>query len=439
MSLYSFSMLISSLFAFFTGLFVYFKNRYALINKIFLFLNFLLSIWVFGCFMESIVQSQEAALLWDIILYIGPILYIPTYLFFVYIALGIKKIKIIWLSYLLFSIFLLFNIIFPLRKFFILDVVKKYPFRFIAIPNFIWYIFFILFCCYAFYAFFLYLKNLTLSSGTQKLRVKYFFISYIVMAAAGLMYFLLLFNIKSPAIDPYLLILYNTITAYAIIKHRVMDIRVAVTKATLFIVVYFFILALPFYFGYLTKSWLITGLSMFMFAIIAPFIYNLLYRQTETILFKQQKKYQEGLRELSKKVLRIRDLNNLLSTIIDEVYKAVRPEFIALYTKVDNSYKLNNNYIPKDYPFQKEFPLNHILIETLNIQKIPLLVESIYPSNFLFETLSIPFFTENTLYAFLIIGPKPKKAYYLTSDLIIFDILSSQVSLALENCIFWED
>ena len=40
---------------------------------------------------------------------------------------------------------------------------------------------------------------------------------------------------------------------------------------------------------------------------------------------------------------------------------------------------------------------------------------------------------EGGLFGFLLVGPKPKKTLYAESDLIAFDILSSQVSLALEN------
>ncbi|MCM8787475.1 MAG: HAMP domain-containing histidine kinase, partial [Candidatus Omnitrophica bacterium] len=71
-------------------------------------------------------------------------------------------------------------------------------------------------------------------------------------------------------------------------------------------------------------------------------------------------------------------------------------------------------------------------------QRETLFVDEINLPKLSTEIIAIPFFVTDRLESFLILGPKPKNARYLDTDLTTFDILSSQISLALENCIYWQ-
>ena len=99
-------------------------------------------------------------------------------------------------------------------------------------------------------------------------------------------------------IYPYsnlLLAFYPFIIAYAIIKYRLMDIKVAITRVGVFLVVYPLTLGLPFYLGYQTKSWVLTTSFAAFFGALGPLIYRLLRRKAEDFLLAQQRHYQHVL------------------------------------------------------------------------------------------------------------------------------------------------
>jgi signal transduction histidine kinase len=94
---------------------------------------------------------------------------------------------------------------------------------------------------------------------------------------------------------------------------------------------------------------------------------------------------------------------------------------------------LSRHYLPKDYHFARQISSDSQLITMLSKNKRPMLAESAGYSNLPLETLIVPFFSESELFGFLVLGQKSSKMMYSDSDFVTFDILSSQVSLALEN------
>ena len=67
---------------------------------------------------------------------------------------------------------------------------------------------------------------------------------------------------------------------YAIIKYRLMDIRVAVTRFGIFIVVYTLVLGIPFWIGYKYHLWHYATVLMAVLATIGPFIYITLEKRS---------------------------------------------------------------------------------------------------------------------------------------------------------------
>ncbi|MDB4349779.1 ATP-binding protein [Omnitrophica bacterium] len=216
------------------GIFVYLKNRKGIINRHFVFLTLVLSTWVLGCFMESFVKTKESALFWDRILYTGVALLPPFYIKFIYSFLNKKAIKSLNICWLVSAIFLFFNFASPLRHYLIVDVIKKYTFRFIGIPGFLWYlitIYVIWSCMVGIILSFLEYKK---SFGSRRTQMKYFTIGQVVLSTGGTMYFLLLLNVVTPPIDNLLVVVYSTIMAYAIVRHQLMGIEVIIKKTLVY-------------------------------------------------------------------------------------------------------------------------------------------------------------------------------------------------------------
>ena len=73
---------------------------------------------------------------------------------------------------------------------------------------------------------------------------------------------------------------------YAIVKYRLMDIRVVISNTAIFIGVYAFVLGIPFIVGYKYQQWQISTWSMLILATSGPVIFGFLRRQAEDHYYK---------------------------------------------------------------------------------------------------------------------------------------------------------
>jgi signal transduction histidine kinase len=252
------------------------------------------------------------------------------------------------------------------------------------------------------------------------------------------------FNINFPPYLTILIAIHVPLTAYAIIKHHLLDINIALTRAGIFIFVYLFVLGIPFILGYRYGLWRVATWFMLFLATLGPFIYTYLRRRAEDIILKDQRRYQQALIELSKNMGRIRDLDKLLRTIVLTVVDTVKASFAAIYLKSDEhkNYQLRHCFPKEARPrFQEFVSLDYSLVQLLNQRKRPLLYEEIGQLDKveLGQGLAIPCFFEDGLLGFLVLGPKPNNRMYAQDDMLIFETLSYATALAIENSQFWKE
>ncbi len=112
MNIYSISLLLAWIPNLLIGIFVFSKNPRNRLNQSFLFLTSVLTLWLLGCYGETISTSTTAALNWDKILYTGVCLYPLFYLNFLSEILQLKiDRKLFKFVALICFTFLLFNYI----------------------------------------------------------------------------------------------------------------------------------------------------------------------------------------------------------------------------------------------------------------------------------------------------------------------------------------
>jgi len=151
------------------------------------------------------------------------------------------------------------------------------------------------------------------------------------MLLAGSFYFLLVLRSYTPPIDNLLMVVFASIIAYAIIKYHLMDIRVAITRAGIFLVLYTLVLGLPFYVGYKTHSWVLSASIAFILATIGPAIYRLLQKKAENLLLAKQRRYQHLLLTAARGMSQEHNLEHLLKLIVYIIRRVVNINFSALY------------------------------------------------------------------------------------------------------------
>jgi signal transduction histidine kinase len=285
--------------------------------------------------------------------------------------------------------------------------------------------------------------------GTQRMQIYYVLSGISISALIGLTVNLILTQlfvlpVLFSRMGIYGLIALPAVTTYAILKYHLMDIKVFLTRAGIFVFVYALVLGVPFWLGYTTKSWFPATVFAVLLATVGPFIFMYLRRRAENLLLKDQRRYQRALRELSKTMTRIRDLDQLLKVIVLKVVDTIKVSFAGVYLKDEEyrSYRLKHYYPQSEKALFQEFiPLDSSLIKSLYHQKRPLTPEEIGHQDNLFldSGLVIPCFMEDDLIGFLIMSEKPNNQIYTPDDLLVFETLSYSTSLAIENCRFWKE
>lgn len=464
MSFYALSALINGIASSALGLFVYFRNRKGIVNRCYGLTTVTIAIWSYGYFFWQISTQENQALFWCRAFMIGAIFIPPTYLHFVLALLNIYKQKkrLINSLYILAFVFLIFNFT-PL---FIRGVSPRPLFRFWPDAGNMYVFFLIFYSLCITYALAKMFKEQRRNTGIKRIQIKYVILGALLGFSGGATNFPLWYHIYVPPIGNILVSFGIAVMAYAILRYRLMDITVAITRTGIFIAVYALVLGLPFAAAVGFKGWLmdIFGLNwwaaplilMALLATAGPFIYIYIDRKAEAKLLKEQKRYQDTLKQASVGMTRVRNLRRLLDLIAHIVTKTVRISYAAiyLYDKEADEYILQVSRDKGRIALPNLTPDN-TLIAWLMREREPLVYEEVRRKSedindtaykqleenmcLLYASVIIPSFLENRFIGFFVLGEKASGQIYTPEDLDVFEILASQAALAIENAQFYEE
>lgn len=445
------------------GIFVFLKNRKALPNITYAIFCFFISFWSYSYFLWQISKTSKDAFFWCQMLMLGAIFIPAAYFHFITTVLNRyseKRMKqLVYFAYLLAGIFLIFNF----TSLMIIDIRPRLKFPFWPTAGPIYKYFLIYFAIFAIYGCYLLLKEARKTSGTKRNQFIYIFVGSVLGYIGGATNFPLWYDIEIYPVGNILSSIYVALVGYAIIRYRLMNISVAITRTGLFVVVYTLVLGLPFIFtlwampwliGIIGANWWIVPLAlMAALATAGPFAYIYLEKRAEAILLREQRRYQETLKQAAVGMTRIRNLDKLLNLIVHIVTRTVRIAHsgIYLFDSEKEQYQLAASRNLKD----RQLPIldsKSPLITWIKNQRKPLIYEEVKQMasderNHLFRetaaqmqalaaSVIIPSFLEDRLLGFLILGDKRSRAIYTQEDLDIFWVLATQAALAIENALF---
>jgi len=464
---------ISSIFVLFANLFMGIitllksKNR---ASKIFCIFTFSIVIWAFGSYKFSTTSDKDIALFWWQVAYTGPIFAPILFLSFILRFLALRKKWLIIFLYIAGFVILFFNW-YGKSKYFLGDLSlvfnQFYCIDWIKSKNVLWLMFYFLFCWLVLlYAFILLIRAYKSSKDNFRNQLKYFILGATISWFGTQPLYLMAFRLNIYPYSNFLLGVYPFIISYAILKYRLLDIKVAITRTGIFIAIYSIVLGLPFVLATTLKVWIVDllGPSWWMapfgllaaLATIGPFIYIFVSRRAEEKLFKEQKRYQDTLKHASIGMTRIRELKRLLSLIAHIVTKVVKISYVAiyLYNEDTDEYILQVN---RDHQrtFLQKLKADNPLISWIMLKREPVVYEEIKhqmeDSNdfthkllegnmkLLAASVLIPIFLEDRFMGFVVLGDKVSGQIYTPEDLNVFQVLASQAALAIENAQFYEE
>ncbi len=444
------------------SLFIFLKGPKTKANKIWSVFTCSVAIYGFGAYMVSLTQDAQAAFFWWQVAYIG-IIFIPVlFVHFTCAYLNIKQpfLKIIYL--ITFALWLL-NILRP--RLFLGDVTLFFAdskiFKagyWVYPPGPLLYFFIIfLFIGMIIWAYLVLIKRYKQTLGLKRQQFKYFLFASALGFSGGATAYLPCFNIRIYPVFNITVALYPLIMAYAIMKYRLMDITVAITRTGIFVAVYTLVLGIPFLIANGFKNlWMLPLGLMAALATLGPFLYIYLERKAERRLLYEQRRYQETLRQAAREMARIHSLKKLLSLIVHTVTKTVRISHSAIYLFDAKSEEFllqasRNLKTSQIVSINKENPL----IICLKEQREPLVFEEINQKaqenserifkaleaqmRFLNAAVIVPGFLDERLIGILILGDKRLDKFYSTEDLNTFSLLANQAALAIENASLYEN
>jgi signal transduction histidine kinase len=441
-----------------TLLFAKGKNR---ISVLFAGVAISLGVWSVApsYFFSFPTHEYDLAFLWCQIGFIGAIFIPIFYAHFVFEYVNYKNNLLIILSYAVGVFFVVINIWFP--ELFLSDmryVLQGFYWHdWIANKNISFVLFlFLLYFVLLGYSFVLLIRFYRKSVGFIRNQAKYLIVGSALGWIGGELqytpnfyldiYFgeglklLLLAAMFCTAIYPFII-------TYAILKYRLMDVRIAITRAGIFLTLYTAILGVPFYIGYRTNSWILSTTTAVILATGGPLIYRILQRKAENILLSEQRRYQKILMQASEGMIKEHNLHKLLKLTVFILQRSVKIEYAAIFLndKEDKSYRLMSMRDYMSRHFELSFGYDHPLIQYIISQKDPFSYDEL-PNEVKYSippgikiNLIVPAFMQSGLLGFLMLGDKLNQSMYSEDDVRVFRTLSNQAALAVENCMFMEE
>jgi len=443
--------LLSAFFVILLGLIVFIKKKRTKINFLFFFSSFFIFIWLFGTFMMLISTTEKYVFFWDKFIYIG-VIFIPSSLYYFvtsFLNIEKEKKKIIFFGYLLSFIFLFFNIF---SKFFINEI-YYYSWGTHSKAQIIHHFFLIFFIFYIILIF----KNLfqfyKKFKGIKKEQIKYFFVAFIFLFLGSLA-FLPAYGINVYPIVYIAGLIFVVILFYAIVKHRLMDIKFILRRSSVYIssviTITFLAIAVKYfiikYFSqfYEWTDILILVASVSIFVPIKNYYYKLANKYFFTSLYNSN----EVISSIGNKLQSTLDIYKIYNYIYEEFDKSFHINAFGFlkYDKKTDSYvvKYNKNF---SINLNQKFKNNKLLDIKYSSKNEILALDEIKNSNDynkktkklidklikLKIDIIIPLNIKGKNIGIMILGSKKSKDIYNDEDLQILKIISSQVAIAIEN------
>ena len=425
------------------GGFVLFNNRRNQVNISFA----LFTLGISGWNLCILLLRLQPSLLWGRLAFAFPSLIPASFVIFAHLFPSVEKdskSKLILFS----SVLALFFLIISLFSNLILQDISISQDTVESVRGPLYPLFSIYFLVFTVLAFYLLWRKYHKAVGVTKIQIKYIFV--------GILFFAL-FAIGTNLILPILgLSKYNTIgpsfsvvmiaaMAYSIIKHRLMDIRLAIraglVKLILIAVLTVIFVGLAFVQRFLLgeMDWGNGIVGAFSFAVFAAFFYSYILRAirfiTDNVLFQREYSHQELLRNLGKTITQSLNLNELLQNIektLLEVMRVSNIEFV-LTTEGDN----------KDNLLLEQLRVNpEVLVydelkreisekpEGLIQQRLEKVVEEMAKSK---AAVIVPLPSSKGIVGMVVLGDKKGGDTFTSSDIATLETLMYQAGIAIEN------
>ncbi len=473
MTAYSFPPFIAAIANLCIGLFVIGFAPKRRINQLYLSLSTCGALWNLGVFFLFLKHDPESALFWARLLQNGVILIPPLFLHLIYHLLGKRNSKLLAGTYGIAIAFVSLN----LSGHLINDI------KTVTYPNGVQHSYgqggalYASFMLFLLSSMFIIVKKLLwairTTTGIKHEQFKYLLLALGITLAGGLNDMMPIvsvqnypmFNVPVYPFGSIAIIGWAFIIAYAILKHRLMDIDVVIKKSVTYSAL-LLLLLVPCY------VMLIAGQSVFFGRVdrgfsalfltlltVATFVFPRLKTRTERtieqVLFKGKYDYRDTLARFSQDLVTIINLDTLLNrtlTVLADTMEITRA-WAWLYHRGSDRFQLQAS-TSEDHMLTGEvfLPMSHVLLEELAVRPRVLVTEELerYEINPNAVALGaalreldceacVPLSAKGRLIGVIMLGRKTEGGIYSEEDLKLLATLGNEAAIAVENARLYED
>lgn len=451
--------LFSAVLVFFLGIFVLQKGKKERVNFTFGLFSLATTIWMFGTFMMFLSKDNvDKIIFWDKFVYIG-VVFIPVIMLHFGFALTkdySKKVKALLVTG--YSLSVLFLILIPTKWFISGSFIYKWGAHTQAqLFHHIFLLYFVVYVSLWFIFVFQYYKSSY--SSIEREKIKYSFFAFIILAVFGSSGYLPAYGI---GIYPFAYIsgvVFTIIIAYAIVVHRLMDIKLVMRRYSVYIISAVSILAVALGIKYITNlyfsefSTAVDFLILVLAVLTYPSIKNYYYKMANKYFFSSLYDARQVISEISDKLrstLDIRSIYGYIYKTLDSAFH-VKSFGILAYSEEDENYYIQYN---KGFNVgkRKKFLKNELLNNAFIGNNESIVVEEIKSTHYNKDTKGLidlldkikveiitPLNVKDKTVGLLVLGPKESGDMYNDEDLSVLKTVGAQAAIAIENALLYKE
>ena len=288
------------------------------------------------------------------------------------------------------------------------------------------------------------------AKGLEKGQIQYIAVGFLIMALSGMMldvFIPLLFKTTryfwASSLFAFALAIF---TSYAIIRYRLIDIRLAfraivlsVISAGIVAAIFTVLLAFPSRAYY--KNFTFSTATLFFFA---AFILVLVVRPAlktirvifDRLLFQQEYSEQELIRTIGKTMMENIELEILLKQLQEILTKVLKAENVD-FLLTRSAHMRDSDSIMRAAKFWRKIVLRDEIKRQLEVEKDKMLREEMRRLNRILDQSSIevvvPLFAKKDVIGAILLGEKKSNEPYSTNDIQVLESLMYQAGTAIEN------
>jgi len=429
------------------GLLIYFKNPGGKVNRCFAVIACSIAVWIVSIFFYWQVSSPNLALWFSKMAYASTSL-IPAFLvIFVYVfPFEEKKVSNLFVVTALVPVFLLLVMIFSNL---IVSGVEVKTWGYNLVTTSYYNLFSLYFLVFMGWAFIKLIFRFFKSKGVARKQIGYIFLGFFLGSIPPIITNLILPSLGNTSltdIGPSFSIILVAFIAYAITKHRLMDISVVISRTVAEVLTIILFGSIYFSLVWLFNAYVAPGLSFYLLG--ALLLYGIfvgrsymslrLFFQTtaDKVFLRGKYDYYKELAEASRKVgekLSLAAILGILYKTFNDVVEISNPRIFLPenFNQLDGA---PQRYLVYDKnSFLPVFGGEEIKIESQLVEKLISTREPMLNPQDHNKELLVPCLLEDRLIAIFVLGSKLSEDPYTNEDIKLLEVLASQAAVALDH------